>query len=113
MFLELHATAMLCLPSGECLRPDATVCAALMSALYASVTEEVVLDRQLMVLPFIQCLVASVLFLTVILVLPHPGLYMCAWSCYVLFTLIFAVGKCIDFIEGQLLHRGCASVFSN
>ncbi|CAF2155212.1 unnamed protein product [Brassica napus] len=49
MFLELHATAMLCLPSGECLRPDATVCAALMSALYASVTEEVVLDRQLMV----------------------------------------------------------------
>lgn len=51
MFLELHATAMLCLPSGECLRPDATICAALMSALYASVTEEVVLDRQLMVLP--------------------------------------------------------------
>ncbi|XP_009146408.2 nuclear pore complex protein NUP107 [Brassica rapa] len=49
MFLELHATAMLCLPSGECLRPDATICAALMSALYASVTEEVVLDRQLMV----------------------------------------------------------------
>ncbi|WZZ62261.1 hypothetical protein YC2023_062368 [Brassica napus] len=45
MFLELHATAMLCLPSGECLRPDATICAALMSALYASVTEEVVLDR--------------------------------------------------------------------
>ena len=51
IFLELHATAMLCLPSGECLRPDATVCVALMSALYASVTEEVVLDRQLMVLP--------------------------------------------------------------
>ncbi|XP_013610635.1 PREDICTED: nuclear pore complex protein NUP107 isoform X2 [Brassica oleracea var. oleracea] len=49
IFLELHATAMLCLPSGECLRPDATVCVALMSALYASVTEEVVLDRQLMV----------------------------------------------------------------
>ncbi|KAG2241600.1 hypothetical protein Bca52824_096420 [Brassica carinata] len=35
MFLELHATSMLCLPSGECLRPDATVCAALMSAVYA------------------------------------------------------------------------------
>lgn len=51
MFLELHATAMLCLPSGECLRPDATVCAALMSALYACVSEEDVLDRQLMVLP--------------------------------------------------------------
>jgi len=50
LFLELHATAMLCLPSGECLRPDATVCAALMSALYSSVSEEVVLDRQLMVL---------------------------------------------------------------
>ncbi|CAA0382377.1 Nuclear pore protein 84/107 [Arabidopsis thaliana x Arabidopsis arenosa] len=49
LFLELHATAMLCLPSGECLRPDATVCAALMSALYSSVSEEVVLDRQLMV----------------------------------------------------------------
>jgi nuclear pore complex protein Nup107 len=50
LFLELHATAMLCLPSGECLRPDATVCAALMSALYSSVSEDVVLDRQLMVL---------------------------------------------------------------
>ncbi|XP_010552251.1 PREDICTED: nuclear pore complex protein NUP107 [Tarenaya hassleriana] len=49
LFLELHATAMLCLPSGECLHPDATVCAALMSALYSSVSEEVVLDRQLMI----------------------------------------------------------------
>ncbi|KAL1212084.1 Nuclear pore complex protein [Cardamine amara subsp. amara] len=49
LFLELHATAMLCLPSGECLQPNATVCAALMSALYSSVSEEVVLDRQLMV----------------------------------------------------------------
>ncbi|CAN8269358.1 unnamed protein product [Cochlearia groenlandica] len=49
MFLDLHATAMLCVPSGECLCPDATVCAALMSALYSSVSEQVVLDRQLMV----------------------------------------------------------------
>ncbi|EOY27316.1 Nuclear pore complex protein Nup107 isoform 1 [Theobroma cacao] len=49
LFLELHATAMLCLPSGESMCPDATVCAALMSALYSSVTEEVVVERQLMV----------------------------------------------------------------
>uniref|UniRef100_A0A5B7BC96 Nuclear pore complex protein n=1 Tax=Davidia involucrata TaxID=16924 RepID=A0A5B7BC96_DAVIN len=49
VFLELHATAMLCLPSGECMCPDATLCATLMSALYSSVSEEVVLDRQLMV----------------------------------------------------------------
>ncbi|KAM5579600.1 nuclear pore complex protein NUP107 [Rosa sericea] len=47
-FLELHATAMLCLPSGECLFPDATVCTTLMSALYSSVSEEDVLNRQLM-----------------------------------------------------------------
>lgn len=62
MFLELHATAMLCLPSGECLRPDATVCAALMSALYSSVSEEVVLDRQLMVLLSSNVLVPYVRF---------------------------------------------------
>lgn len=49
VFLELHATAMLCLPSGECLQPDANICTALMSALYSSVSEEVVLHRQLMV----------------------------------------------------------------
>lgn len=49
VFLELHATAMLCLPSGECMHPDATICTALMSALYSSVCEEVVLRRQLMV----------------------------------------------------------------
>ncbi|XVF74277.1 hypothetical protein PTKIN_Ptkin13bG0097300 [Pterospermum kingtungense] len=49
LFLELHATAMLRLPSGESMCPDATVCAALMSALYSSVTEEVVSERQLMV----------------------------------------------------------------
>ncbi|KAK9281423.1 hypothetical protein L1049_004325 [Liquidambar formosana] len=49
VFLELHATAMLCLPSGECMCPDATLCATLMSALYSSVSEEIVLDRQLMV----------------------------------------------------------------
>ncbi|KAH7547049.1 hypothetical protein FEM48_Zijuj01G0265900 [Ziziphus jujuba var. spinosa] len=49
VFLELHATATLCLPSGECMCPDATVCTTLMSALYSSVSEEVVLNRQLMV----------------------------------------------------------------
>lgn len=49
VFLELHATAMLCLPSGECMCPDATICTALMSALYSSVSEESVLHRQLMV----------------------------------------------------------------
>ncbi|KAL5805261.1 hypothetical protein ACOSQ3_032061 [Xanthoceras sorbifolium] len=49
VFLELHATAILCLPSGECMCPDATMCAALMSALYSTVSEDVVLDRQLMV----------------------------------------------------------------
>ncbi|GMP40675.1 hypothetical protein CsSME_00011027 [Camellia sinensis var. sinensis] len=49
LFLELHAIAMLCLPSGECMCPDATLCATLLSALYSSVSEEVVLNRQLMV----------------------------------------------------------------
>ncbi|XP_040956395.1 nuclear pore complex protein NUP107 [Gossypium hirsutum] len=49
LFLELHATAMLRLPSGESMCPDATVCAALMSALYSSATEEVVSERQLTV----------------------------------------------------------------
>ncbi|KAF7814004.1 nuclear pore complex protein NUP107 [Senna tora] len=49
VFLQLHATAMLCLPSGECLCPDATVCTTLMSALYSSAGQEVVLSRQLMV----------------------------------------------------------------
>ncbi|KAK4851211.1 hypothetical protein QYF36_013325 [Acer negundo] len=49
VFLELHATAILCLPSGECMCPDATMCAALMSALYSTVSEDVVLNRQLMV----------------------------------------------------------------
>lgn len=49
LFLELRATAMLCLPSGECMCPDANLCASLMSALYASVDEQVVLTRQLMV----------------------------------------------------------------
>lgn len=52
VFLELHATAMLCLPSGECLCPDATVCTTLTSALYSSVGNEVVLNRQLMVCMF-------------------------------------------------------------
>ncbi|MBA0650451.1 hypothetical protein Goklo_017869 [Gossypium klotzschianum] len=45
LFLELHATAMLRLPSGESMCPDATVCAALMSALYSSATEEVVSEH--------------------------------------------------------------------
>ncbi|XP_044486705.1 nuclear pore complex protein NUP107 [Mangifera indica] len=49
LFLELHATAILCLPTGECMSPDATMCTALMSALYSTVSEEVVLERQLMV----------------------------------------------------------------
>ncbi|XP_077236432.1 nuclear pore complex protein isoform X2 [Tasmannia lanceolata] len=49
LFLELHATAMLCLPSGKCMCPDATSCTTLTSALYSSVSEEVVLKRQLMV----------------------------------------------------------------
>ncbi|KAM7476110.1 hypothetical protein LguiB_023353 [Lonicera macranthoides] len=49
VFLELHATAMLCLPSGECMPPDATLCTTLTSALYSSVSEEVVLNRQLTV----------------------------------------------------------------
>ncbi|THG10873.1 hypothetical protein TEA_025808 [Camellia sinensis var. sinensis] len=48
LFLELHAIAMLCLPSGECMCLDATLCATLLSALYSSVSEEVVLNRQLM-----------------------------------------------------------------
>lgn len=52
-YLELHATAMLCLPSGECMCPDATLCTALTSALYSSVSEEVVLRRQLMVGVFV------------------------------------------------------------
>lgn len=49
VFLELHATAVLCLPSGEWMVPDATVCTTLTSALYSSVTEEEVVNRQLMV----------------------------------------------------------------
>lgn len=53
LYLELHATAILCLPSGECLSPDATMCTALMSALYSTLSEEVVLNRELMVCLFI------------------------------------------------------------
>ncbi|KAI9102934.1 hypothetical protein K1719_023373 [Acacia pycnantha] len=49
VYLQLNATAMLCLPSGECLCPDATVCTTLMSALYSSAGQEIVLSRQLMV----------------------------------------------------------------
>jgi len=49
IFLELHASAMLCLPSGECMLPDATSCTALTSALYSTVSEDDVLHRQLKV----------------------------------------------------------------
>ncbi|VAH13155.1 unnamed protein product [Triticum turgidum subsp. durum] len=49
VFLELHATAILCLPSGECMTPDATSCTALTSALYSTISEEDVLHRQLKV----------------------------------------------------------------
>lgn len=49
VFLELHATAILCLPSGECMLPDATSCTALTSALYSTVSEQDVLHRQLKV----------------------------------------------------------------
>lgn len=49
VFIELHATAILCLPSGGCLEPDPAICAALMSAIYSSVGEAVVLHRELMV----------------------------------------------------------------
>ncbi|KAI3463207.1 hypothetical protein Pfo_019870 [Paulownia fortunei] len=49
VYLELHATAVLCLPSGECMSPDATLCTTLTSALYSSVSEEDILHRELMV----------------------------------------------------------------
>ncbi|CAH9076937.1 unnamed protein product [Cuscuta europaea] len=49
LFLELHAIASLCVSTGECMTPDATLCATLMSALYSSVSEEEVKNRQLMV----------------------------------------------------------------
>ncbi|MCD7455898.1 hypothetical protein HAX54_030051 [Datura stramonium] len=49
IFLELHATAMLCSSAGDCVAPDATLCTTLMSALYSSVSEEEVLNRQIMV----------------------------------------------------------------
>lgn len=45
-YLELRATAMLCLPSGECLPPDATLCTTLTSALYCSLSDDVVFSRQ-------------------------------------------------------------------
>lgn len=48
IYLELHATAVLSLPSGECMSPDATLCTTLTSALYSSVSEEDVLHRELM-----------------------------------------------------------------
>ncbi|XP_076889384.1 nuclear pore complex protein NUP107-like isoform X2 [Bidens hawaiensis] len=47
--IELHATAMLSLPSGECMYPDPTLCTALTSAFYSSISDEVVSDHQLQV----------------------------------------------------------------
>ncbi|KAK9066146.1 hypothetical protein SSX86_013467 [Deinandra increscens subsp. villosa] len=47
--IELHATAMLSLPSGECMYPDPTLCTALTSAFYSSLSDEVVSYRQLQV----------------------------------------------------------------
>lgn len=44
---------MLCLPSGECMCPDATSCTTMTSALYSSVGEEDVLQRQLMASSFL------------------------------------------------------------
>lgn len=49
MFLELHTTLMLCLPTGESVLPDPTLCTTLTSALYSSVGEDVALERQLQV----------------------------------------------------------------
>ncbi|KAJ0895743.1 hypothetical protein HanPSC8_Chr09g0403981 [Helianthus annuus] len=40
--IELHATAMLSLPSGECMYPDPTLCTALISAFYSSLSDQVV-----------------------------------------------------------------------
>lgn len=56
VYLELHATVMLCLPSGECLCPEAATCTTLTSALYSSVTEEIILNRQLVVFSLIDLL---------------------------------------------------------
>ncbi|XP_023549300.1 nuclear pore complex protein NUP107 [Cucurbita pepo subsp. pepo] len=49
LYIELHAVVMLCLPSGECLCPEAATCTTLTSALYSSVTEEIILNRKLVV----------------------------------------------------------------
>ncbi|XP_042452752.1 nuclear pore complex protein NUP107-like isoform X1 [Zingiber officinale] len=49
VYIELHATAMLCLPSGECMIPDATSCTTLTSALYSSVSDDDVVNRELRV----------------------------------------------------------------
>ncbi|GMH17570.1 hypothetical protein Nepgr_019411 [Nepenthes gracilis] len=49
VFLEVHATAMLCTASGECILPDAILCTMLTSALHSSVTEAVALERRLTV----------------------------------------------------------------
>ncbi|ERN05569.1 nuclear pore complex protein NUP107 isoform X1 [Amborella trichopoda] len=48
-FIELHTTAMFCLPSGDCMLPDATSCTTLTSALYSTVNEDVIRERRLMV----------------------------------------------------------------
>ncbi|CAN6451397.1 unnamed protein product [Victoria cruziana] len=49
VFLELHTTLMLCLPTGESVLPDPTLCTTLTSALYSSVGEDVALERQLQI----------------------------------------------------------------
>ncbi|XP_078444355.1 nuclear pore complex protein isoform X2 [Wolffia australiana] len=49
VYIELNATAMLCLPSGECLLPDPASCTTLTSALYACISEGDVLKRQVMI----------------------------------------------------------------
>lgn len=48
-WIELHAVGVLVSPSGNCLVPDATVCTALRSSIYACVGEGTVILRQLMV----------------------------------------------------------------
>ncbi|GMP40739.1 hypothetical protein CsSME_00011071 [Camellia sinensis var. sinensis] len=60
LFLELHAIAMLCLSSGECMCLDATLCATLLSALYSSISEEVVLNHQLMVCHYSLSMIRSI-----------------------------------------------------
>lgn len=89
--LELHATAMLCLPSGECMLPDATLCTALTSALYSSVSNEVVNNRQLQV-----CSSPSSFEL---LIQKADYILLSQFLC----VLISNSGQCIYICKGQLL----------